>query len=122
MAIHYSFFPEEGFLRVKATGRDENLNEVIEYGMAIINKALEINATRILCNEVELEYELSTVSTFTAGKFISEHAPKVAKVAVVCNIRFLPDARFWEDVTHNRGLQTGVFTDIAEAEAWLNES
>jgi hypothetical protein len=122
MAIHYSFFREEGLLRVKATGRDENLDAVIEYGMAVIPQALEIQATHSLCDETELEYNLSTISTFVAGKFIAEHAPRVAKVAIVCNIRCLPDARFWEDVTHNRGLQTGVFTDIGEAKDWLNES
>ena len=119
MAIRYEIKTENGLLRVKVTGKDDNLEQVLDYGMAIIEAALSNRCSKVLCDETELVYALGTFDTFQAARFISEHAPDVAKVAVVCSPENIIDADFWETVAVNRGLFVKVFKNMADAENWL---
>jgi len=122
MAIRYTTAVEGDTLLVHASGFDESLAEVEEYGLGVIRACQQVGVTRVLCNELELEYRLGTIDTFRAGEFISEHAPAVTRAAIVCNPKQIADARFWETVVVNRGLQVRVFTDTNAAARWLKES
>jgi hypothetical protein len=121
MAITYNFAIDSNLLRVKTFGKDDNLEQVIEYGSAIIQYSLSSGCTRILCDETELEYTLGTFDTFESAKFISENAPKIAKVAIVCKSEQIQDAEFWETVAVNRGLSVKVFKTVLDAEEWINQ-
>lgn len=121
MAIKYNFAINSNLLRVKALGKDDNLGQVIEYGFAIIQYALSTGCSRILCDETELEYTLGTLDTFESAKFISENAPRIAKVAIVCKSEQIQDAQFWETVAVNRGVSVKVFKGMREAEEWINQ-
>jgi hypothetical protein len=120
VTIRYEIAVEDDLLVVVASGVDEDVAEVRGYGMAVIAAAVEHQVTRILCDERSLEYRLGTMDTFQAARYIADHAPRVGRTAVVCDARYVRDARFWEDVSRNRGLQAAVFTDLAEARAWLD--
>ena len=120
MAIRYEMTVEDDLLFVVASGFDVSLEEVQAYGMAVIGAAVEHQVTRILCDERELEYRLGTMDTFQAAKFLADYAPRVGRSAIVCNADSVRDARFWEDVSRNRGLQAAVFTDLPAARAWLD--
>lgn len=120
MSIQYTITIEDNTLFVTASGFDETLAEVEQYGLAIINAAIAGGVTRILCNEIDLEYRLDTLDTYRAAEFIAEHAPRVAKVALVCAPQYMADARFWEDVAVNRGLLVCAFKDLPSATQWLN--
>ena len=120
MAIDYSFAADGDLLVVRASGVDESPDEVEAYGMAVIEAAVTNASHRVLCLEGALEYRLGTLDTYRVGSSIAERAPRVARVAVVCAPASLGDARFWEDVTSNRGLRAAVFTDEAEARRWLD--
>lgn len=122
MAISYTMQAEGNLLKVTASGKDDSVEEVNQYGMAIIEKALACGTTHVLCDETKLEYALSTFSTFESAKFIAEVAPKVGRVAIVTSAKNAKDGQFWEDVAVNRGLQVRVMTDRKRAEAWINES
>lgn len=76
--------------------------------------------SKILCEETELEYNLSTLDTFDSVKFISDNTTSIVRVALVCNSNNFPDAQFWESVTFNRGLTVKVFIETEQAEKWLN--
>ncbi len=89
--------------------------------MAIIRAAISSGCTRILCDETELEYALGTIDTFESAKFISEHAPRIAKVAIVCMAEKFCDASFWETLAVNRGLSVKVFQDLHKAEEWMSQ-
>ena len=119
MAIEYNLEIENNLLRVTASGKDDNLEQVQEYGMAIIRAAIEHNVSKVLCDEQELEYSLGTFDTYESAKFIAEVAPKVAKVAIICKSDQYDDAHFWETVASNRGLHIRVFKNLSEAEEWL---
>ena len=122
MAIEYDFSVNGPLLVVETSGFDESLEEVQDYGMAVIDAAVQSRAELILCDERELEYRLGTTETYRAGEYVARMAPRVVRVALVCSQAACGDARFWGDVTTNRGLQTCVFTDVDEARAWLVSS
>jgi len=119
MSIEVVFEVDAPLLRVKAIGKDENLEQVVAYGMQVIEAALSHNCAHILCDETELIYAIGTIDTYESAVLISEAAPSIAKVAIVCNPDFYEDAAFWENVAVNRGLSVRAFKNMAEAEAWI---
>lgn len=121
MSITYESEIKESLLIITASGRDENVQQVIDYGLSIIHLAIENEATHILCDERNLEYALGTFDTYDAAKQIAMYVPRVARVAIVCRPEFLSDGKFWETVAVNRGLQVRIDTDIARCKAWLCE-
>lgn len=121
MAIQYTFQNAGDQLNVTAVGFDESLEEVEQYGLSIIQACQAQHCTHVLCNELDLEYRLGTLDTFQAAEYIASLAPRVAKVAVVCNEKFVADARFWENVAVNRGLRVRVFKSQDAAQTWLDD-
>ncbi|NTW54470.1 MAG: hypothetical protein HGB15_06890 [Chlorobaculum sp.] len=119
MAITFHSEIADGLLLITASGRDEDVQQVIDYGSAVIDLAVESGVTLILCDERNLEYALDTFDTFKSAQQIAEIAPKVIRVAIVCGAKFLEDGKFWETVAVNRALQVRVDTDIEQAKAWL---
>lgn len=119
MAIEYLMKPEGDLLCVEASGFDESLAEVQEYGLAVLTHCAEGQHKRLLCDERRLEYRLDTVDTFRAAAFISEIAPGVGRAALVCHPSCAKDAQFWETVAVNRGVAVRVFQDLDAACAWL---
>lgn len=119
MSITYSFHTEGETLFVEASGRDESLEEVQAYGLAVIEQALQHQSLRILCDERQLVYQLTTMDTFAAAAFIATRAPHIARIALVCAPQFFADASFWENVAVNRGLSVCAFKDMDRARAWL---
>jgi hypothetical protein len=119
MSIQYTTRVDGETLFVYASGFDESIDDVQGYGMGIISASQESGVTCVFCDETALEYRLGTIDTFQAGEFISHNVPAVAKVAIVCNPRFISDASFFEDVVVNRGLTLRVFTDSEVAMHWL---
>lgn len=120
MAIQFTIEVDDDLLVVRASGFDGGPSEVEAYGVAVIQAAVVNGTRRVLCVESDLEYRLGTMDTFDVASTIAERAPHVARVAVVCAPEGLSDARFWEDVTRNRGLEAAVFGDEAEARRWLD--
>lgn len=119
MAIEFNTRVEGGVLFVTTTGFDESLQQVQDYGMAIIAASQQAGVAHVLCNELGLEYRLSVTDTFRAAEFIAANAPKVSKVAIVANPKYITDVRFWETVAVNRGLTVRAFQDVGSAEKWL---
>lgn len=104
MAINFTATSEGNLLIINASGFDDNLEEVQQYGMAVIEACSKYNVTRVLCDETNLEYRLSVIGTFQSVEFIAAQVPAIAKVALVCSEKSIADAAFWETVAVNRGL------------------
>jgi hypothetical protein len=117
--INYRIEYEGDILHVIARGRDENLQEVTGYGMAIIEAANLHQTKKVLCDERELEYAISVFDTFELAEAASKFAPRVAHIAIICHPRHLEIGKFYETVAHNRGLQILVTSDFDEAVKWL---
>jgi hypothetical protein len=121
MSIKYKMQVQDDLLLVTTSGADDDLEEVKNYGLAVIDAAVQGKCKRILCDEVNLEYRIGTIDTFESASFIAAQAPYVVKVALVCNSKGIEDAKFWETVAVNRGLTVRVFQNIAIARNWLDD-
>ena len=121
MAIDYTMTVQDKILTVHAWGFDESLEQVKQYGIALIEACVVNGVTHVLCDERDLEYRLSTIDTYEEAEFISAHAPHVARVAIIPNEKYVQDAQFWETVAVNRGLLVRMFQDPGAARVWLLE-
>jgi len=119
MTITFTSEIEDGLLVVTACGTDDDLQQVIDYGQAVIDIAVRSGVPRILCDERSLVYTLGTIDTFELAKTIADRAPRVARVAIVCRPQDYEDGKFWETVAVNRGLHARAFLDLGQARAWL---
>lgn len=72
MGIKYSIKVVDNILWVKASGRDDDINDVIQYGEALIKAAVEPNVARVLCDEKDLAYTIGTLDTFKAAEHIAK--------------------------------------------------
>lgn len=122
MAITFTSEIEGDLLVVTTCGTDDDLQQVIDYGQAVIDLAVRSGAPRILCDERNLVYTLGTVDTFELAKAIADRAPTVMRVAIVCRPQDFEDGKFWENVAVNRGLHARAFLEMELARAWLGAS
>ena len=119
MSINFNIKDEDNLFRVVSAGSCEDLSQLKEYVITIHNAVMASTKTKILVDEAQLEYKLSTVDSFYSGRFVSSLNPKPIKIAVVCKSEGWDDAKFWETVAVNRGVMVQVFKDIDSAENWL---
>jgi hypothetical protein len=119
VAIKFQITPKENYLHVKASGRDENLDEVMNYGFSIKNAAIKNQLHRIFCDERDLIYSLGIMDTYEAAANLAESTSEYAKIAILINPSNLEEGEFWEDVAINRGLQVKMFLKEEEAFEWL---
>jgi hypothetical protein len=122
MSINYTFEHNNDLLTLKATGKDINTEQIIEYGMAILGIALANRCYKILLDETDLQYSLGTFETFKSATYISENIPHNVRIAIVCRPENYDSANFRETVAVNRGLTIKVFTMYKNAENWLLDS
>lgn len=122
MAIHFDMVSDGPLLRVTARGADDGLGAVIAYADGVAERAKRCGCTKILCDERELTYALTTMETFLAAESASHYAVSGVKIAIVCRKEYRNEAAFFETVAANRGLLLKATTDITEAEQWLNEA
>ncbi len=119
MAIEYELRVQGDLLWVTARGKDDHVEQVKQYGMAVAAAAIANACHRILCDERQLTYSLGTFDTFDAARHIAENVSHFLKVAIVCGQSQSEDAEFWETVAVNRGLCVRVFRQLDRAQAWL---
>lgn len=120
MAIRYETMCDNGVLRVTTRGNDDGLGAVIAYADGVAASAKRCGCTKILCDERELTYALTTMETFLAAEAASSYRTQEIKVAIVCSPEYREEAAFFENVAMNRGMLLKATTDITEAERWLN--
>lgn len=120
MAIEFNIKVDGDTIRVKASGFDESYEEVLHYSNSVVGSAIENNSKKIICDERELIYKISTFDIFALAESVSAFAPSIIKGVIVCNPSCITDGKFYETVSQNRGLIVRVTTDLDDAEKWLN--
>jgi hypothetical protein len=121
MSIKYRIQDEDAFLRVTAFGTCDDLFQLKEHILAISSAALSAGLTRVLVDEREMCYHLTTVDSFESGKFLAKMSRFGITAAVVYNLDGAKDTRFWETVAVNRGAALRAFEDVNDAEEWLRQ-
>lgn len=120
MSIKFEISNGEDYLKVIAKGKDDDQSDVKNYTDAVVRAILDFKCKKVLCDERELQYNISVSDTFQLAEYVSRYSDQIVKIAIVCNIKFFDDAKFYETVTTNRGMQIKIFTNIEEAESWLS--
>lgn len=119
MAIEYNIQVQGLVLIVIAKGTDETFEQAATYSAAVIEAAISSRCKKILCDERQLDYHLSTFETFNLAEYAAQYAKHVVKIAIVCNSKHLNDGKFYETVSRNRGMIIRVTSDFEEAKLWL---
>lgn len=119
MPISFDHKLEGELLKITTQGSDDSLEDVYRYGMAILGLAIEHQCKLVLCDERNLAYKLSTMDTYELAEIASREAKFVQKIAVICNEKYLQNARFYETVAQNRGLTIRVTSEEEDALNWL---
>jgi hypothetical protein len=119
MSINYTILDKGKYLKIISAGACENLNQLKEYVLAIHNATVSSGQKRVLVDETQLEYKLSTLDSFDSGRFVSSISPKPKKLAVLCKLENWNDTKFWETVAVNRGVPVKIFRNQDSAEKWI---
>lgn len=119
MSIEYRIDAANDILKVKSRGICEDLAELKKYLLGIHDIVMSTGSTRVLVDESQLEYALSTFQTYESGCFVAENAPRTIKIAIVSRSEGWEDSKFWETVVVNRGLNVKIFKDLQSAEKWI---
>lgn len=98
------------------------MEDTQSYSNAVIQKALELDIQKILCDETKLKYTLSLSETYQLAEYVSKEIISIKRIAVLCNKDFLEEGQFFETVSSNRGVMIRVSTDIQSAREWLMNS
>ena len=133
MSILLRIIPEDGFLRVVATG-EFSLEEAERAFLDVINIVAEHMYEKILIDGREITGEPKTIERFFYGKFAAEmcvdflyvifkrgeKTPKLApKFAYILKEPVLDPGRLGEAVATNRGMIVKAFNDLDGAQEWL---
>jgi len=119
MEINFVITNEDQYLKIISKGSCDNLVQLKEYVLALQEAAVSSGQLRLLVDETHLEYTLSTLNTYHSGCFLSQLSPKPQRIAILCKTSSLNNAKFWETVAVNRGVNVRVFDDRISAENWL---
>jgi hypothetical protein len=119
MAITFEIEIQDEYLKVKASGTDDTYQEVLDYFNAVAEVAIKHDIKKIFCDERKVVRSLPVLDILRLGENASQHSFRMARIAIVCDARFLQDGKFYETVASNRGLSMLVTADYDEAVRWL---
>lgn len=120
MPINFEHEIEGDLLKVVSSGTDDTLQEVTNYGMAILGIAIDNDCTRIFCDERKITYNLAVIDTYQLAESAANLGIGLKQIAIVCQPKDIKEGRFFETVSKNRGLNVLLTLDYAQAEEWLN--
>ena len=119
MSINFDFEVNGEVLTITAHGQDDSRDHMIEFADSILNLAKDHQVDKILCDERDLIFNLSTTDTFELAEYASRSARMIDKIAVVVSKETLEQGAFYETVASNRGLIIRVTDNYSEAVDWL---
>lgn len=111
----------ETYLYVKGRGTF-SVNAALRGFQRIVALSKELNRTRVLADLCEVTDDHNVLALYEVGVQMPRYWKGIRCLAILNRPeQILPD-RFWQNVTRNQGLNTGVFDDLDEAVAWLEKS
>ncbi len=117
--IDFSLTQTDDIIYIKAKGSVVDVKDFEDYAMRMHEVVMTTGLRKIIVDESEADYQLSMIESYETGVLVSERSPTNLKVAVITTDEGLEQAKFWENVTVNRGIRAAVFLTKEEAEQWL---
>ena len=121
MSLDYTFKVEGEQLLVTTRGFDDDINEAVSYGEAIIGSCLENKCSRILVDESEVTSVLDHVSQYEMVQRLKSLIPYDLSIALVASREHYQDTSFGGMVAENRGVNIRIFTSVETALEWLHQ-
>jgi hypothetical protein len=120
MAIKYEITVNGELLSAKAWGSHDDVEDVTEYGAALVAAGVEAECTKALLDERLLDHDLGEGDVYFLAERYSSSVPKLVRAAILFDQSHAGNIRFWETCAMNRGLSVRVFKSRASALSWLN--
>jgi hypothetical protein len=119
-----TYNPDMFTLEIKCQG-DIALNEIKEIYLESTQVAKEHNCRLVFSDYREATVKLTTLEIYDLPNILSStlspsEIPAYALKRALVVAKDLEDYRFFEAVTFNRGQNTKIFQDVAEAKKWLS--
>ncbi|MBN8578420.1 MAG: hypothetical protein J0L66_15865 [Cytophagales bacterium] len=109
------------YLLVIGHGVRDSLANMVDSANLIYKKAKETNSRKMLVDFRKLEIHVRITEAFNIVKTYEHSLPELRTivVAAVFEPRHRDFARYWHEVSAQRGFTIEVFEDINEARTWL---
>jgi hypothetical protein len=121
MSHDLTFEIRDGYIVGMVTGMIDTPEELLRKIRTMLHKALDSNITRFLMNERGLDLRLEAHDIIeVANRLEKKNVQSLGgRSACLCNPASIELYRACETIYHNRSLSYKVFTDEADAVAWL---
>ena len=119
MALNFDIAIDGDLLTVTTIGFDENVDEAVAYGEAIISKCIESQCSKILVDESKMSAVLDTVGQYEMVQRLISLIPYQLSIALLTNPDHFQDTSFGTMVAENRGVHIKTFTSAELASQWL---
>ncbi len=120
MPLEYSSEVIGDIYKVNVQGHCENLEEFALYTENVLRMVEEAGRNKIIIDITKVETRFGILDNYESGMIVADTAPPKLFIAVIDLEENLQDAKFWENVTVNRGVKTKVYSSVDEAKAWLS--
>jgi hypothetical protein len=110
---------ENGVLNVHLSGEfpNELLRKNINIFQTLIDECANHNCKKALIDARDLQVNFGTMDLFQTGEDAAILASIGLRIAFIARKDMLDP--FFDNVSHNRGGQVGIFTDIDSARDWI---
>lgn len=115
------FRVEDDVVHARLSGMYPNARLAIKENLfkPLIEACKQGNCREAIVDARELQVEFDTLALFRAGVDAASLNKFGLRVALIARTDML--SSFFDDVTHNRGAQVRVFTDMESAQSWIRE-
>ncbi|MCB2213301.1 hypothetical protein KQI52_14400 [bacterium] len=110
-------------LMVVVTGEVNTAEELEHNTTLVLQHMLKVGCTRVLADDRNLKIDVNTLDIFKAASKDAESIREMPaeKFGVILPPELAEDAKFYENVAHNRGFRIRFFFDQEEARCWIHE-
>ena len=110
----------ETYLFVKGSGAF-SVEAALRGFQEIVALSAKHNRTRILADLCDVSGDENVLSLYEVGVQMPKYWKGIRCLAILNRPeQILPD-RFWQNVTRNQGLSTGVFDNLPETVSWMEK-
>ena len=121
MPLDFSIEVDGDQLLVTTSGFDDNVDEAVSYGEAIIGSCIENKCSKMLVDESKMTAVLDPVNQYQMVQRLKSLIPYELSIALVANMEHYEDTSFGGMVAENRGVNIRIFTSVEAALVWLHQ-
>lgn len=117
------FEKRDNYLLITGEGVRNDLTTLIEGTKQINEVAAKFGVSFILADYSNVTFNVDFAQAFNIVKVYESQVPEFKKITIagVGNAQNMELVKFWESVSNRRGFKYKIFSNLNEAEKWLQE-